>query len=782
VRAVRDNRRADLLALAILALLPTLLFSDLLLGINSFYAGDITNYHLPGKKILREIVLGGEFPYWNPILSAGQPLAANPAHEVFYPLTWLILLPRYDLAFHFLILAHFFIALFGMYALLRSMDLSPPAAVIGAISFGLGGVMLSTINVLPFLFSMSWMPLTCLFARRYLLGHAPRDGVLASIFLGIQLLIGEPATVIQSGIVLGIYAVYRGIHDGRNAGAVARRVAAVGAISIGALFVAAVQVLPTLDHFRDSVRSRGLDFAVAGYWSMPLTRVVELVYPNAFGHGRLDGPLLYWASRLYPTELRPFVFGIYPGLLIAVLVVGGVLARVRGAGVFTAIALTSWILAAGRNTPLFRWMYDSGIASWFRFPEKFAFMGVFAAVVFGACILDRLLQGDAKVQKVTIWFTAAVTAIAFGAWLVALTPAYESLFRRIWLPRAMSPIETMLALSRTDWLLAGLRGLLLLILLRSLDRRRIWLTLIGVFVVIDLSSMIPDLAPRVTSSFHRDPPAVVRQFPKERDAYRVFNHAAWNRQTGLGRYYSRPDPYLYWTSRNALMGFMPASYGLRTAIESDYDQTHLLPTKDFTLSVFDLSLKRPNDYVDIAASMSNVWYAGFYRQPSEAIALAQGDPRAIQPVQFIERVHHPRYYFARRVVTIRDRADFVRRLNETPDPTGLACIDDEAFEPAGGVVRRWHESANGARIEVEAAGRTFLVMSVTPHKYWRITIDGREASAQVTNVGYQGVVVPPGPHVVEMQYRNPLIPAGGAVSVATLLAFALIARRKKIGP
>lgn len=27
-------------------------------------------------------------PYWNPFISGGQPLAANPTHEVFYPLTW----------------------------------------------------------------------------------------------------------------------------------------------------------------------------------------------------------------------------------------------------------------------------------------------------------------------------------------------------------------------------------------------------------------------------------------------------------------------------------------------------------------------------------------------------------------------------------------------------------------------------------------------------------------------------------------------------------------------
>jgi hypothetical protein len=45
-----------------------------------------------------------------------------------------------------------------------------------------------------------------------------------------------------------------------------------------------------------------------------------------------------------------------------------------------------------------------------------------------------------------------------------------------------------------------------------------------------------------------------------------------------------------------------------------------------------------------------------------------------------------------------------------------------------------------------------------------------------TNIGYQGVIVPTaGRHVIEMRYRNPLIIAGGAISIAALLALAFVA-------
>ena len=85
------------------------------------------------------------------------------------------------------------------------------------------------------------------------------------------------------------------------------------------------------------------------------------------------------------------------------------------------------------------------------------------------------------------------------------------------------------------------------------------------------------------------------------------------------------------------------------------------------------------------------------------------------------------------------------------------------------MVHSWRETANHARLDVEARGPAFLVMSVTPHKNWRITIDGSDAPAVVANIGYQGVLVPPGRHLVEMRYRDPLVAVGGAVSAAALL-------------
>src|SRR3954451_16625750 len=157
-RAVNDatfppaSRRSDLLALALLFLIATISFADVLFGVNQLYMRDLTRYYYPAKQILRDVVQHGELPYWNRYFSAGQPIAANPEHEGFYPLTWLILLPSYDLGYRLHILTHIYIGLIAMYALLRSMEVRPYASFFGALSFGLAGIYHSYINLLPILF------------------------------------------------------------------------------------------------------------------------------------------------------------------------------------------------------------------------------------------------------------------------------------------------------------------------------------------------------------------------------------------------------------------------------------------------------------------------------------------------------------------------------------------------------------------------------------------------------------------------------------------------------
>jgi hypothetical protein len=182
--------------------------------------------------------------------------------------------------------------------------------------------------------------------------------------------------------------------------------------------------------------------------------------------------------------------------------------------------------------------------------------------------------------------------------------------------------------------------------------------------------------------------------------------------------------------------------------------------------------------------MSNAWYRGVYKSFDQEKKRVGGHMEKAEPIQFIEAAHQPRYYFADQLLTIANRRDFVRQLSNGSFSNSVAFVTAPAFVPARGVVHSWRETANTAALDVESLGsKGFLVMSVTPHKYWRITLDGRPVDSVVTNIGFQGITVPPGRHRVTMTYRNPLAAGGAKVSIVAavlLLAAALAPRRRSL--
>ncbi len=764
------SRRADALAVASLTLIVTLGFADVLIGINNFYMRDLTRYYYPTKQILREIVYGGEFPYWNRYFSAGQPIAANPEHEVFYPFTWLILLPSYDLGYRLHILIHIYIGVLGMYALLRSMELRPFAAWFGAMSWGMGGLYLSEVNLLPILFCAAWLPLTCLFVRRFLLRPNLRDFAVAALFLGLQFLVGEPTTVMQSGLLIGFYALYRGWYSQPRVRSSITRVLWVALISLCGFAVGAAQIIPAIDHVHDSARSHPFDFDLVSAWSMPWAKFAEVIYPNILGHISVNRVMWYWGGGLYPGMGSPFLFSIYVGLLAVALCVGGAFVKPRGGRLVLLICVISAVFALGGHTPLLKFLYKEGIAATIRYPEKFAMMGVFAAIVFASQMFDRMLAGDDTVRDGALGFVAATTAVAVTLAIVGFTPLYARTFMHIWGMTKNSGSVLMVSLSRKDWIIAAIRGGFAIAILATARLRwgRTWMIATGVLVAADLAYVTAELNPRMPRRFF-NPPPVAATFPKNRADFRVFHEADWYGTEEIARKFFSTGDAVYWVVRNGLFPMTPAGSKVRTVIERDYDKTALLPTIALTDSVWDVKRSGRGDWWEPFMAMSNAWYRATYRDFDVEKKRSKNNFKESLPIQFLETTHWPRYYFADQIVTIRSRRDFVNLLSNQSLSRKVAFVRLPNFVPANGVVRKVVETANRATLDVESFGRGFLVMSVTPHKYWRITMDGRSVPAVITNIGYQGIVVTPGRHRVTMDYRNDLVVLGLWISVATMI-------------
>src|SRR5207244_5831714 len=128
------------------------------------------------------------------------------------------------------------------------------------------------INLLPILFCVAWLPLTCLFVRKLTLQPTPRRFALSVLVLGLQMLAAEPTTIAQTLLILGCYGCFRAWISRRL-----RPLAAIAGVIAVSITLAAVQIVPAIDHVRHSSRSRPIPLEAVAAWSMPWAKLLELV-------------------------------------------------------------------------------------------------------------------------------------------------------------------------------------------------------------------------------------------------------------------------------------------------------------------------------------------------------------------------------------------------------------------------------------------------------------------------------------------------------------------------
>jgi hypothetical protein len=698
------RRSHDVLALAAVTAVITILFIDVLIAGAGFFTRDLYQYYFPAKHVIRETILGGELPVWNRFFAAGQPMAANPEYEVWYPLQALILLPSYELGFQLHILVHLYIAAFGAYFLMRAFGRSVTAALFVALTFALGGPMLSLINLLPMLFCVAWIPWIVLAVHRHAENPAPRRFAAAALLLGLQMLAAEPSSLMQTWGLIVLYAAIR--KSWRTLMVLPAGVA-----------VGAVQLLPALDHVRDSVRSLGFSYDAATSWSMPPVRLIELAFPRVFGelgeHGRW-----YWGSALYPRDGAPFLFSIYAGALLIALLVAGV--QRRRAFVFGAVwAALAVLVAFGSHAPLFGWLRALPLVDSLRYPEKFFLTFLLLAIFYAGFVLDRLIEGDRAVARRTL---IALVVIAVAAGIAAMT-------------HPQLPDPAMLAKWRNGWLhsLMAAGAFAVIIPLRRP------LLLIAA-VIAELAILAGDVAPRQPRSYFAPPPVLASI---QTGGGRLFHEAQWDPQV-------RATPEL-------LLPMTPARWGIPMALEVDYDSTSLIPTSEMLKVMLAAPQRR-----DLVAAMSNV-----------TLRAERGDPIRVVPMG-----PNPRYYFSDQLVRLTDARAIAGALINRDWSRRVAFVGGPLFPPAAGRVLAVRESASRATVDVECAGDALLIASVTFHKYWRATIDGAPASIERVNVAYQGIRVPRGRHRIELRYRNDVLLVSMAISAAAILVLTSLALRR----
>ena len=753
-------------------------------------ARDLFTFHLPLRATAAALARRHGLPEWNPLIHGGQPILSNPNDAWFYPPTWLALAMPAHLSTSVLVLVHAAVAMAGSWRLLRRLGCEPVAAALGAMGFAASPWFLPLAHTFNFLCAAAWLPWALAAGLAALDGDEAgerRRGLLAAAaFLALQLLAGEPVAVLLSALALACLAL--GMPR-----ALRRSLPRLLAIGLLAALLGAVQLVPTAYRLLGSARGASVAASEAALWSTRPARLVDFVLPRFWGDALRDESGL-WLGWNVHDRAYPYVLGVYSGLLLTVLAAAAVLrwpvphragwGLAFGAGVF---------LALGRHNPLWEPLRESvPLLSIVRYPEKFLVLSAAVVPIAGALGWQHLARdGESRRALLPAALAGAVAALAaalLGTLLVRpeLGRAFAAAHGGAPLSaQGMARVQAFLRREALVALLVAAAATALLLAARRAGGPRRSLDVAAIaLLAADLAWYAWGALPTAPAAQLLAPPPLARQ--ARAVGGRVYS-VDESREPGVQL---RVGPEGQQQLRNHLEQLFPYSgnlWRIPYALNADYDLM-LTAWGRYATSLAPGGAAAPTATErEWRTRLLGAWDVRLLvvRRPArELIAELRRTGRTPPRYRALLNTRAlPRFRFARELGRVESPAragDVLRGIGYDLRERD-ACIGADApaaarFAPAA--LLRADEDGQVVRVRYRAAGPAFLVAAVTYDEGWRATFeDGGVSPTCATLLGQIGVPLPAGEHEVTLRYRDPWVRVGGSVTLLTLLAGALAARR-----
>ena len=740
----------------------------------TLYGGDTAFVFLPFRQFVRERLLRGELPLWNPFLFGGTPALAEAQYQVFYPLN-LLLLPLgtargmgWTLPVHLAWLAS------GMYLFgRRSLGLFRPAALFTALAFAFGGCLQSRLAVSVYPQAAAWMPWV-------LLGYdvaRKRGGlfwVLPGIFLATQLATGAPQNTYYTLALLLAYHLYRvlelkkvptaGSTPARSWGALA------ATLGVGALLSAA-QVLPELELALQSDRGTHSSFEFATEFSLVGRHfLASMLFPKFWGSFSAM-PL----DNFYPGEEQGYLGVVTLGLIGAGVIAG----RCRGQAAFwSVIAVTSVFLALGRNNPVYHALYNyaPGFAM-FRAPARWLLVTSFAGAVLAGQGLHAFLLGAPRAARAAaatlLGLTVAGIVLLAGPWGAAAFETPSALYGPWGQVALLIVAATFFALAA--WGRAPLPERLI----------RLAPRLLLALLVLDLYAVSLDQEQQHTLFVEKvgEKPATVQQLAAD-----PLHERFWPGHDQV--------PMEVWQMSGAASGVDPTEFRSRSAAVVRALMPSCIPSQFGTYGLTGawgalMPLRRharPIYKAETPREIQLRWLR--LLNVRTHLALRQLTDPEFQPLSaepvFVYRDPRtlPRAFFvgsARRVqgdaaVDIISSPDFDPRREVLLEGAPNASTSAAPFTPAE--IRE--QQPERLRVSVDAPADGYLVVMDTYFPGWKAVVDGHPVEIRPANWMGRAIPVTRGSHQVELRFQPASVRVGMFVTLAALagcMAVGVSARR-----
>lgn len=764
-----------------------IVFSRVLFGRWVFWQRDISLYWYPQAEAFVRVIASGAWPVWNPYMSFGLPLLADPSYQILYPFTWLNLVMLPATFYKLYVFAHVTAAGAGAYLLVRRWGVGRFAAFVAGASWMASGPLLVVVSHTHHLAGTAWLPWVLL-----ALDHALASGTLAAgMLLGAaaagQLFAGSGDLCLMSGFASLGYLLAFVLGGGVPVG---RRVrAAVPVVLVAAPFAAmlsAVQWLPAIAILRSGQRLQ-LDPSVKMYWSLHPASLLDLWVPRFVNDLPANA-----AARAALFESREALFAcIYVGAGATALVAASMALRFNRFKAFAAGGFVFSILAAlGRHTICYPFLIRVTPLFLFRYPEKYVIpAGFFWALLVGLAVEDWLSPREIGTAR---WRVAAALAGLVPAALLA--GSVVTLGGPAPLMDAVQPIGPL----AREYLLAGLSwkwigpavvaaAVATLAWLRARrPSRAAWsAALVAALVLVDLAAVGRTVNPLAPPELMRRRPALLDRVPTgSRVWVSMSKPPEWlNRQVIRGP--AGWEWQWWWSAALRDMIWPPtgARWGLRGSFDGDF--TGLAPP---LLSNLTLVLRNAAGSL-VGRRVLQIGGVDYVVGTDDWPPLEEAGRIASTLAEPIRLYHVPGTL---------PRAYAVRNARVAAEPRSVEILGDPSFDPAAEIVvppgaeplsgppgppdplRELWRRADSVGLEVDASAPAYVVALESFYSGWRARVDDRPVGIVRANVLFQAVPVPAGRHTVVLEYRPTAVAWGGALTAAAVaLGLATPLRRRR---
>ena len=570
------------------------IFRGFVFSRDMLYGSDTLALGYMAREFYANVVLGGGFPLWNPIILGGTPFVESLAGgDSLYPPSALLLflLDPYR-ALGWKLVLHVFLAGIFTYGWIRRLGLSEPSALLAGLAYGLAPYMVSLVlgGQDGKIFVIALTPLLFWVTESFLIHGGGRSIALVSLVVGAVMLTThfQMAYFLFGGV--GAYVLFRtvliwrdgeredgedeegeadgagrvgttreiepaGRSDGgsrRRRVAITRFVMFVSAAVLGA-GVAAVQFVPAVSYVVDHSRrtatttdaSAEESRAYASSWSLHPEELVGLAVPEFVG---VSGANADWAQGTYwgrnPFKGNHEYVGLVVLLLAGLSFFGGARRSLRL--FFVGLGGVALLFGLGGHTPVWRIFYEivPGIGL-FRSPSLAIFLFGFSAATLMAFGVERLLELERKGSEADWTRPGRFLWVASGVVLVGFVLAVSGTLNALWgfaVYRDMSDQAAQILANAEPFIV---RGFMIAVILATATAGVAWalrtarlvslgaVVALGLLISLDLIRVdVPFIQTQDFTAFRAPDPniAFLLDRQREEDPFRVFSLRGLNGQ------------------------------------------------------------------------------------------------------------------------------------------------------------------------------------------------------------------------------------------------------------